>query len=53
MSTRAEPTISDEVVDADLVDEVECGGVDKSARYAMEDMKEDEEEEEELPLVHR
>lgn len=53
VSAQAEPTINDEVVDADLVDEVECGGISKLAKYVMEDMEEDEEEEEELSLVHR
>jgi hypothetical protein len=51
VSARAELAIGNEVVDANLVDEVEGGGVCKSARYVVEDMEEDEEGE--PPQVRR
>jgi hypothetical protein len=53
VSTQVELVIGDEVVDADLIDEVEGGGVAKSARYVVEEAEEDEEDEEELPLIRR
>jgi hypothetical protein len=43
--------IGGDVVDDDLVDDVEGGGVVKTARYIVEEMGEDEEEEEVFPLV--
>lgn len=50
---QAELALGDDVVDADLVDDVEGGGVARPARYVVEEAEEDEDEEEELPLVRR
>jgi hypothetical protein len=43
--------MNDDVVDAGLVDDMEGGGVVKVTSYVVEEMGEDEEEEEVLPLV--
>ena len=43
--------MNDDVVDAGLVDDMEGGGMVKVTSYVVEEMGEDEEEEEVLPLV--
>jgi hypothetical protein len=50
VSAQPEPVIADVVVDADMIVEVEGGGVAKLARYVVEEADEDEEEDE-LSLV--
>jgi hypothetical protein len=52
VTAQAESNAGDDVVDAGLVDDVEGGGLVKTARNIVKEMEEDEEEEEEvLPLV--
>jgi hypothetical protein len=53
MSTQAKLDISDDVVDAGLVDDVEGGGMVKTVRYVGEEMEEDDDDDEVLPLVRR
>ena len=45
---QAELAIGDDMIDADLVDDVEGGGVAKTARYVVDEAEEGENEEEEL-----